>query len=82
MIENIHKNIEPNLRKYNQELLDMTAQEMLIWGHEKFDAESTTIIGKEGLIFFKFKATVIPAKPPPTITIGFCIEFIFKYCYA
>ena len=44
----------------------------------KFDAESTTRIGKEGLRFFKFKATVMPAKPAPTITIGFCIEFIGK----
>ena len=26
--------------------------------------------------FFKCKANVIPAKPAPTITIGFCIDFI------
>ncbi len=37
MIENIHKDIQPNLRKYNQELSGMTAQEMLTWGHQKFD---------------------------------------------
>ena len=37
MIENIHKDIQPNLRKYNQELGDMTAQEMLTWGHKKFN---------------------------------------------
>ena len=37
MIENIHKDIQPNLRKYNHELLDMTAQEMLVWGYSKFD---------------------------------------------
>ena len=37
MIENIHKNIKPNLKKYNQNLLDMTAQEMLVWAHEKFE---------------------------------------------
>ena len=37
MIENIHKDIQPNLRKYNQELLDMKPQEMLTWGYEKFD---------------------------------------------
>ena len=135
MIENIHKDIQPNLRKYNQELVDMKPQEMLTWGYEKFDnqfaittsfgiqssvllnmvsklflqkkikifsnfgvasqflisllktsyikglniklvSESTTRIGKEGLSFFKFKANVIPAKPAPTITIGFCIDFI------
>ena len=38
MIENIHKDIQPELiNKYNQELIDMTAQEMLTWGHKKFD---------------------------------------------
>ena len=37
MIENIHKDIQPNLRKYNQELVDMNPQEMLTWGYEKFD---------------------------------------------
>jgi phosphoadenosine phosphosulfate reductase len=37
MIENIHKDIQPNLRKYNQELVDMEPQEMLTWGYEKFD---------------------------------------------
>ena len=37
MIENIHKDIQPNLRKYNQVLVDMKPQEMLTWGYEKFD---------------------------------------------
>jgi phosphoadenosine phosphosulfate reductase len=37
MIENIHKNIKPNLKKYNQNLLEMTAQEMLVWAYEKFE---------------------------------------------
>ena len=37
MIENINKDIHPNLRKYNQELVDMNPQEMLTWGYEKFD---------------------------------------------
>ena len=37
MIENIHKKIKPNLKKYNQNLLEMTAQEMLVWAHEKFE---------------------------------------------
>ena len=37
MIENIHKDIQPNLRKYNQKLVDMNPQEMLTWGYEKFD---------------------------------------------
>ena len=37
MIENLHKDIQPNLRKYNQELAVMKPQEMLNWGYEKFD---------------------------------------------
>ena len=38
MIENIHKNIQPELiNKYNQELIDMKPHEMLTWGYEKFD---------------------------------------------
>ena len=37
MIDNIHKDIQPFLRKYNQKLVDMKPQEMLTWGYEKFD---------------------------------------------
>ena len=37
MIEKIHKDIQTNLRKYNQDLLDMRPQGMLTWGYEKFD---------------------------------------------
>jgi len=37
MIENLHKDIRPNLRKYNKELVDMKAQEMLTWGYKEFD---------------------------------------------
>ena len=37
MIETIHKDIQTNLKKYNQELLDMKPQGMLTWGYEKFD---------------------------------------------
>ena len=37
MIENFHKDIQPNLRKYNQELVNLKPQEMLKWGYEKFD---------------------------------------------
>ncbi|ABB49145.1 phosphoadenylylsulfate reductase (thioredoxin) [Prochlorococcus marinus str. MIT 9312] len=38
MIENIQKDIQPELiNKYNQELRDMTAQEMLTWGYKEFD---------------------------------------------
>ena len=37
MIKKIHKDIQTNLRKYNQELVDMNPQGMLTWGYEKFD---------------------------------------------
>ena len=38
MIENIHKDIKPELiKEYNQELLDLKAQEILTWGYKKFD---------------------------------------------
>ena len=37
MIENIHKDIQTNLREYNQALVDMKPQEMLAWGYEIFD---------------------------------------------
>ena len=37
MIEKIHKDIQTNLRKHNQELVDMNPQEMISWGYEKFD---------------------------------------------
>ena len=38
MIENIHKNIQPELiKKYNQELINMKPQGMLTWGYKKFD---------------------------------------------
>ena len=37
MIEKIHKDIQTNLRKYNQELVDMKPQGMLNWGYEKFE---------------------------------------------
>ena len=37
MIEKIHKDIQPNLNKYKQELIDMKAQEMIAWGYKEFD---------------------------------------------
>ena len=39
MIEKIHKDTKHNLKKYNQQLLNMKAKEILIWGHEKFGKE-------------------------------------------
>ena len=39
MIENIQNYIQPKLRKYNQELVDIKAQEMLTWGYKKFDSQ-------------------------------------------
>ena len=37
MIEKIHKDIQTNLSKYNQELVDMKPQAMLRWGYENFE---------------------------------------------
>ena len=37
MIENIHKDIQTNLKKYNHELVNMKPQEMLTWGYKKFN---------------------------------------------
>ncbi len=37
MIENIQKDIQQNLRKYNEKLVDMKPQDMLTWGYENFD---------------------------------------------
>ena len=39
MIEKIDKDLKHNLQKYNQQLLSMTAQEILKWGHEKFGSQ-------------------------------------------
>ena len=36
-MENITKDVQPNLKKYNEELIDMKAQEMLKWGYKEFD---------------------------------------------
>ena len=55
MIEKIHKDIQPNLRKYNQELVDMKPQEMLTWGYEKFDNQFaiTTSFGIQSSVLLK-----------------------------
>ena len=37
MIEKIQKDIQTNLKQYNQELVNIKPQEMLTWGYEKFD---------------------------------------------
>ena len=37
MIEKIHKQVQLDLEEHNKKLLDMTPQEMLLWGYEKFD---------------------------------------------
>ena len=55
MIEKIQKDIQPNLRKYNQKLLDMKPQEMLTWGYEKFDNQFaiTTSFGIQSSVLLK-----------------------------
>ena len=37
MIEKINNDIQTNLSKYNQDLIDMKPQGMLTWGYEKFN---------------------------------------------
>ena len=37
MIEKIQKDIQPKIKQFNKELIDMKPQEMLSWGYEKFD---------------------------------------------
>ena len=51
MIEKIHKDILTNLRKYNQDLVDMKPQGMLTWGYENFDNQFaiTTSFGIQSL---------------------------------
>ena len=44
MIENIQQDIQPNLRKYNQKLVDMKAQERLSWGYKQFDNQFAILI--------------------------------------
>ena len=40
MTENMYIDIQPELvNKYNKELIHITAQEMLKWGHKKFDTQ-------------------------------------------
>ena len=37
MIEKIHKEVQLDLEEHNKNLVDMTSQEMLLWGYEKFN---------------------------------------------
>ncbi len=37
MIEKIHKEFQADLDKYNKKLMNMTPQEMLLWGYQNFD---------------------------------------------
>ena len=55
MIENIHKDIQTNLKKYNQELVNMKPQGMITWGYEKFDNQFaiTTSFGIQSSVLLK-----------------------------
>ena len=55
MIEKIQKDIQPNLRKYNQELVAMKPQQMLTWGYEKFNNQFaiTTSFGIQSSVLLK-----------------------------
>ena len=72
MIEKIHKDIQNNLRKYNQELVDMNPQEILTWGYEKFDNQFaiTTSFGIQSSVLLD---TVSKLR----LRISFCFYFLF-----
>ena len=74
MIENIHKDIQTNLRKYNKELLDINPQEILSWGYEKFDNQFaiTTSFGIQSSVLLDMVSKLGLQKK---IKI-FCIDFI------
>ena len=80
MIEKIHKDIQTNLRKHNQELVDMNPQEMLSWGYEKFDnqfaitasfVQSSVLLDMVCYIYKKIKIFWIDTGylPPETYTL-------------
>ena len=64
MIENIHKDIQPNLMKYNQELVNMKPQEMLTWGYEKFDNQFaiTTSFGIQSSVLLDWSGNYVCKK--------------------
>ena len=55
MIKKKYEEVQSDLRKYNQKLQDMTSQEMLLWGYEKFDNEFaiTTSFGIQSSVLLK-----------------------------
>ena len=72
MIEKIHKDIQTNLRKYNQELVDMKPQEILTWGHKKFDNQFaiTTSFGIQSSVLLNMVSKLC-------LGISFCFYFLF-----
>ena len=62
MIEKIKKDIQTNLRKYKQELVDMKPQEMLTWGYEKFDNQFaiTTSFGIQSSVPVSYTHLTLP----------------------
>ena len=72
MIEKIHKDIQTNLRKYNQELLDIKPQEMLTWGYEKFDNQFaiTTSFGIQSSVLLNMVRKL-------RLGISFFFDFLF-----
>ena len=55
MIKKKHEEVQSDLREHNQKLQDMTSQEMLLWGYEKFDNEFaiTTSFGIQSSVLLK-----------------------------
>ena len=71
MIENIHKDIQPYLKNYNQELVDMKPQEMLTWGYEKFDNQFaiTTSFGIQSSVLLNMAVSYTHLTLPTTIEV-------------
>ena len=55
MINKKHEDVQSDLKENNQKLQDMTSQEMLLWGYEKFDNEFaiTTSFGIQSSVLLK-----------------------------
>ena len=85
MIENIHKNIQPELiNKYNQELIDVKPQEMLSWGYKKFDNEFaiTTSFGIQSSVLLNMVSKLCLQNLRQLLLLVFVLISLEKYCYA
>ena len=77
MIVNNHKDIQPNLRKFNQELVDMNPQEMISWGYEKFDNQFaiTTSFGIQSSVLLNMVSELSLQKKIKIFWIDTCLLY-------